>query len=104
MIIRVDKCSSFGIKKTLSKSIQYLPKLLIDNQLIPPVDIDKPFEYLGRFFYFKMSDDPHKDELISLTNDLMTDIDTKPLCYQSYLGTSLQQASRKPGLLKISII
>ena len=40
MIIRVDKCSSFGIKKALSKSIQYLPKLLIDNQLIPPVDID----------------------------------------------------------------
>ena len=26
-----------------------------------------------------MSDDQHKDELISLTNDLMTDIDTKPL-------------------------
>ena len=53
MIIRVDKCSSFGIKKALSKSIQYLPKLLIDNQFIPPVDTDKPFEYLGFFFTLK---------------------------------------------------
>ena len=50
MIIRVDKCSSFGIKKVFSKSVQYLPKLLIDNQLIPPANIGKPFEYLGRFF------------------------------------------------------
>ena len=66
MIIRVDKCSSFGIKKALSKLIQYLPKLLIDNQLIPPVDIDKPFEYLGRFFDFKMSDDQHKLNLFLL--------------------------------------
>ena len=35
MIIRVDKCSTFGIKKVITKSVQYLPKLLINNQLIP---------------------------------------------------------------------
>jgi hypothetical protein len=29
MVVRVDKCSTFGIKKVLSKSAQYLPKLLI---------------------------------------------------------------------------
>ena len=96
MIIRVDKCSSFGMKKVLSKSVQYLPKLLIDNQLIPPVNIDKPFEYLGRFFDFKMSDGQHKEELISLTNDLMTNIDAKPLhpknklnLYSCYVLTKL---------------
>jgi hypothetical protein len=38
MIIRVDKCCTFGIKKALTKSIQYLPKLLINNQLIPTSD------------------------------------------------------------------
>ena len=32
MIIRVDKCSTFGIKKAITKSVQYLPKLLISNQ------------------------------------------------------------------------
>ena len=31
--IRVDKCSTFGIKKELTKSIQYLPKLFINNCL-----------------------------------------------------------------------
>ena len=31
MIIRVDKCSSFGIKKHLSKSIQYQPKLFVNK-------------------------------------------------------------------------
>ena len=34
MIIRVDKCSTFGIKKDLTKSIQYLPKLFINNCLV----------------------------------------------------------------------
>ena len=39
MIIRVDKCSTFGIKKALTKSIQYLPKLIINNSLIPEIPI-----------------------------------------------------------------
>ena len=50
MIIRVDKCSTFGIKKAISKSVQYLPKLLINNRLIPTVKIGESFEYLGRYF------------------------------------------------------
>ena len=45
MIIRVDKCSTFGIKKTLTKSVQYLPKLLINNQLIPKISIGEAFQY-----------------------------------------------------------
>ena len=31
MVVRVDKCSTFDIKKVLSKSAQYLPKLLINT-------------------------------------------------------------------------
>ena len=50
-----------------------------------------------------MSDDQHKDELISLTNDLMTNKDAKPLhpknklilysryVLSNYLGTSTWQ-------------
>jgi transcription initiation factor TFIIIB Brf1 subunit/transcription initiation factor TFIIB len=37
MVVRVDKCSTFGIKKVLSKSAQYLPKLLINKDLIPTI-------------------------------------------------------------------
>ena len=79
MIIRVDKCSTFGIKKAITKSVQYLPKLLINNQLIPRINIGESFQYLGRYFDFNMSNDNHKTEIITLINQLMTDIDSKPL-------------------------
>ena len=76
MIIRVDKCSTFGIKKAITKSVQYLPKLL----LIPNITVGESFKYLGRYFDFHMSNDNHKTELtILLINELMTDIDSKPL-------------------------
>ncbi|CAB4010466.1 Hypothetical predicted protein [Paramuricea clavata] len=39
MIIRVDKCSTFGIRKQVTKSIQYLPKLFINNCLVPRVEL-----------------------------------------------------------------
>ncbi|CAB3983194.1 Hypothetical predicted protein, partial [Paramuricea clavata] len=79
MIIRVDKCSTFGIKKAITKSVQYLPKLIISNNLIPTVKIGEAFQYLGRYFDFNMSNDNHKTELTTLVNELMTDIDSKPL-------------------------
>ena len=79
MIIRVDKCSTFGIKKAITKSVQYLPKLLINNRLIPAINIGESFQYLGRYFDFDMSNNNHKAELTTLVNDLMIDIDTKPL-------------------------
>ena len=96
MIIRVDKCSTFGIKKTLTKSVQYLPKLLINNQLIPKTSIGEAFQYLGRYFSFNMSDEQHKSELISHVEELMADIDSKPihpknntLLYSRYLLSKL---------------
>ena len=79
MIIRVDKCSTFGIRKTLTKSVQYLPKLLINNKLIPTTEIGESFRYLGKYFDFGMSDKKHKEELITLLEDIMADIDLKPL-------------------------
>ena len=79
MIIRVDKCSTFGIKKATTKSIQFLPKLLINNRLISTINIGESFQYLGRYFDFEMSNNTHKEELTSLVNEIMTDIDLKPL-------------------------
>ena len=40
-LIRVDKCSTFGIRKQLTKYIQYLPKLFINNYLVPHVELGK---------------------------------------------------------------
>ena len=78
MIIRVDKCSTFGIKKAITKSVQYFPKFLINNNLIPTIKIEA-FQYFGRNIDFNMSNDNHKTELTTLVNELMTDIDSKPL-------------------------
>ena len=85
IIIRVDKCSTFGIGKTTTKSIQFLPKLLINNRLIPTINIGESFQYLGRYFDFEMSNNNHKEELTILVNELMTDIDFKPIHPQNKL-------------------
>ena len=50
MLIRVDKCSTFGIKKETTRSVQYLPKLFLNNLLVPRVPIGESFRYLGRYF------------------------------------------------------
>ena len=47
MIIRVDKCSSFGIRKSATSSVQFLPKLIINKDLVPTVKIGESFKYLG---------------------------------------------------------
>ncbi|CAB3999328.1 Hypothetical predicted protein, partial [Paramuricea clavata] len=79
MVVRVDKCSTFGIKKVLSKSAQYLPKLLINKDLIPTIKTGESFEYLGRHFDFNMTNEKHKSKVISLFDELMSEIDLKPL-------------------------
>ena len=79
MIIRVDKCSTFCIKKALTKSVQYLPKLIINSGFIPTIKLGKSFCHLGRYFDFKMTNNEHKLELISLITNLMEQIDLKPL-------------------------
>ena len=68
MIIRVNKCITFEIKKLYTKSVQYLPKLLINGVLVPCVKMGDSFRYLGRYFDFTMSN-----------HDLMSNIDMKPM-------------------------
>ena len=63
MIIRVDKCSTFGIKKASTSSVQYLPKLVLNHDLVPTVDIGKSFKYLGRHFNFTMDNHNHMAEV-----------------------------------------
>ena len=107
MIIRVEKYSTFGIRKTLTKSVQYLPKLLINNKLIPTTEIGESFRYSGKYFDFGMSDKKHKEELITLLEDIMADIDLKPLhpknkilLYSRYLLSKLSWHFTVAFLLK----
>ena len=69
----------FWSTETGTKSVQYLPKLLVNGVLIPCVEIGVSFSYLGRFFDFNMSNNQHMSELSSILQDLINDIDIKPL-------------------------
>ena len=92
MIIRVDKCSTFGIQKQLTKSAQYLPKLFVNNRLVPRIEMRESFRYLGRYFNYDMSEEKHKSEIYDLFSDTMSKIDklllhpnNKILLYSRYL-------------------
>jgi hypothetical protein len=92
MIIRVDKCSTFGIKKHSSKSIQYQPKLFVNHLLVPRIEIGESFRYLGRYFNFNMLDEKHQSEICDLFNNIVSKIDelhlhprNKILLYSRYL-------------------
>ena len=104
MIIRVDKCSTFGIWKLCTKSVQYLPKPLINGVLIPCVEMGESFRYLGRFFDFNMSNNQHMSELSSLVQDLMNDIDIKPLHPKHKLLYSRYVLSKLPWHFTIANI
>ena len=79
MIIRVDKCTTFGNKKSTTKSTQYKPKLLINSELVPCVEIGDSFRHLGRYFDFDMSNTLHKRELSHTVTNIMSKIDLLPL-------------------------
>ena len=62
MIIRVDKCHFFGIKKSGTSSKKFQGKLFVINELVPPAKQDECFTYLGRHFDYKMTNNQHKDD------------------------------------------
>ena len=74
MIIRVDACSTFGIKKASASSAQYLPKLMLNHNLVPTVQICKSLRYIGRSFNFSIDTHNYISEILDLVTDLMTQI------------------------------
>ena len=79
MIIKVEKCQSFEMKKCRTKCIQIKPKLYLNNKLISSVKVDESFVYLDQYFDFSMTNKEHKDILLSKTNKLLKTIDKLPL-------------------------
>ena len=69
MIIRADKCSTFGMKKAPAKSVLFFPKLIVNKTLIPTIGNEKSFCYLGRYFNYEITNNEHKLELVSLLTD-----------------------------------
>ena len=92
--IKASKCHSFGICKKGTTSAQRKPKLYLDNELVPPVNLDC-FIYLRRHFYFKMSDDKRKRKLIETITDQTEIIDKLPLHPRNKLKLYQQWALSK---------
>ena len=64
MKIRVDKCSTFGIKKASTSSVQYFPKLILNHDVLPTITKGDSFKHLGRYFNFSMDNPDHMSELL----------------------------------------
>ena len=52
--------------------MQYLPKLIINHDVVPIVDIGKSVKYLGRHFNYAMDNQIHMSEALDLLSDLQT--------------------------------
>ena len=61
-------------KKSTTFSVQFLPKLILNNSLVPTVEKSNSFKYLGRFFKYSMDNADHMSDL-STVNDLMMKVD-----------------------------
>ena len=63
LIIIVSKCKAFDIRKYGRKSIQFKPYLRTNNELIPPVKINKSFFYIGKQYSFGINPGKIKDTM-----------------------------------------
>ena len=92
MLIRVDKCITFGIKKFSTSSLQFQPKLFINSKIVPPAKNSESFKYLGRFFNYDMDNKDHKEILKSSFQTILKTVDSlyihpknKLLLYHRYV-------------------
>ena len=92
MLIRPDKCHSFAMKKHNTKSVQYSPKVYLNNELVKSIKKGESFLYLGRHYDYDMSEQEHKNELTKSLKEFMEKIDgldvhpkNKMLIYHRYV-------------------
>ena len=69
----------FGMKKVITAMKQIKPKLYINNVLVPAIEINDSFIYLGRHFDFSMSDLPHQNQITEKTKSLLNLVTNLPL-------------------------
>ena len=79
MIVRVDKCHTFGMRKVDTASKQVKPNLFINNEKVGAIEIGGSFVYLGRTFDFSMSSDAHKRSLVETVEQCLQAIERLPL-------------------------
>ena len=86
LIICVDKCSTFGIRKNGNSSTQFkVIYLKVNNEVIPPVKVNEIFMYVGKTVSYTMSVGKVKRELISDFNPYIDTINRLPLHHKNKL-------------------
>lgn len=77
MVIRLDKCCSFGMRKNDGEYCQFEPALFIGNGIIPPIQLGSAFKYLGKLYDFDLKNDLAKlniaqklENFLSITSKL----------------------------------
>ena len=65
LIIRVDQCPTFGMKKSATGSIQYLPHVIVQRERIPSVELNESFIFLGKQFNFGLNIENIKTDIIN---------------------------------------
>ena len=75
MTLLIEKCKTFGMCKLNTTSTQTLPKLYLNQKMIPTVSHNESFCYLGHYYNFAMDNSDHKQLLYSETKDILEKID-----------------------------
>ena len=71
-VIIIYKCHTFAIKKSHTQSVQFLPYLTLGSERVPPVEFGERFIYLGKEFKFDMDNQHVKDEIMKLTEEVIS--------------------------------
>ena len=82
LIIRVDKCHTFGMKKCATSSVQYLPMILFNRERIPPIEMNKSIIYLGKQFNYGMDIDNNMKKELKNTNVCNDDRQASTKCFE----------------------
>ena len=78
LIVRVDKCSVFGMKKSKTESINYQIYVTINREKVRPIKNSGNFTYLGKDFNFNMNCDHVEESLVKTICGYTNRIDTLP--------------------------
>ena len=77
LIVRVDKCSVFGVKKSKPESVQYQLYITINRERVRQIKNGDSFTYLGKEFNFNMNCN-HVNFLMKIIRDYANRIDALP--------------------------
>ena len=71
MKIRIDKCSTFGMRKQSGNYMQFQPMLTIGGEIIPAIENGGSFKYLGKMFDYDMKYIVTKTTLVDCLKNLL---------------------------------